>query len=42
MYVDNIKVFVKNEKELEILIQKLRMYTQDIGMEFGIENEPWL
>ena len=28
----------KNEKELETLIPTIRIYSQDIGMEFGIEK----
>ena len=32
------KVFAKNEKELENLIHTVRIYSQDIGMEFGIEK----
>ena len=31
------KLFPKNEKELESLIQ-IRIYSQGRGMEFGIEN----
>ena len=38
MYMDDIKLFAKNEKELETLIQAVRIYSQDIGMEFGIEK----
>ena len=38
MYMDGIKLFVKNEKELETLIHTIRLYSQDIGMEFGIEK----
>ena len=38
MYMDDIKLFAKNEKELEILIQAMRIYCDDIGMEFGIEK----
>ena len=38
MYMDNIKLFAKNEKELETLIHIIRIYSQDIGMEFGIEK----
>ena len=38
MYQDNIKLFAKNEKELETLIHTVRIYSQDIGMEFGIEK----
>ena len=38
MYMDDIKLFAKNEKELEPLIHTVRIYSQDIGMEFGIEK----
>ena len=38
MYMDDIKLFAKNEKELETLILAVRIYSQDIRMEFGIEK----
>ena len=38
MYMDDIKLFAKNEKELETLIHTIRIYSQDIGMEFSIEK----
>ena len=38
MYMDDIKLFAKNEKELETLIHAVRIYSQDIGMGFGIEK----
>ena len=38
MYTDDIELFEKNEKELETLIHAVRIYSQDIGMEFGIEK----
>ena len=38
MYMDDIELFAKNEKELETLIQTEKMNSQDIGMEFGIEK----
>ena len=38
MYMDDIKLFAKNEKELETLIHTIRIYSQDIGMKFGIEK----
>ena len=38
MYMDEIKFFAKNDKELETLIHAVRIYCQDIGMEFGIEK----
>ena len=38
MYMDDIKLFAKNEKELEALIQAVRIFSQSLGMEFGIEK----
>ena len=38
MYKDVIKLFARNEKELETLIHAVRIYSQDIGMKFGIEK----
>ena len=38
MYMDDIKLFARNEKELETLKHAVRIYSQDIGMEFGIEK----
>ena len=38
MYMDDIKLFAKNEKELKTLIHAVRIYSQNIGMEFGIEK----
>ena len=38
MYMDNQKVFAKKEKELENLIQTIRIYNQDTEMEFNIEK----
>ena len=37
-YMDDVKLFAKNEKELEALIHAVRMYSQNKGMEFGIEK----
>ena len=34
--MDDIKLFAKNEKELETLIQVVRIYSQEIGMEFSL------
>ena len=38
IYMDYIKLFAKNEKEQEILIHAVRIYSQDIRMKFGIEK----
>ena len=40
--MDDIKLFAKNEKELEILVHAVRIYSQDIVMEFGIETSAML
>ena len=38
MYMGDIKLFAINEKELETLIHAVRIYSQDVGMEIGIEK----
>ena len=38
MYMDDIKLFSKKEKELEILMQAVTIYREDTEMKFGIEN----
>ena len=38
MYMDDIKFFAKHERKLKTLIRAVRIYSQDIGMEFGIEK----
>ena len=38
MDMDDIKLFAKNAKEQETLIHALRIYSQDLGIEFGIEK----
>ena len=37
-YMDDIKLFAKHEKELETLLQVMRIYIHDIGVECGAEN----
>ena len=38
MFMDDIKLFAKNEKELVTLIHAVRIYNQDMGMKFGKEK----
>ena len=38
MYFVDIKLFAKNEIELATLINAVRIYSQDLGMVFGIEK----
>ena len=39
VYMDNIKLFGKNEKERETLIQTIRIYSQDIGKNLAYKNK---
>ncbi len=36
--MDDMKLFAKNEKELETLIQNVRIYSQDTGIKSAIEK----
>ena len=38
MHMDDIKLFAKNERELENLKHAVRIYSQGMGMEFGMEK----
>ena len=38
IYMDDIKLFAKNEQELENLIHTVRIYSRAIEIEFGIEK----
>ena len=38
IYMVDIKIFDKNEKEHENLIGRIRIHSQDIGIEFGLEK----
>ena len=40
MDADAIKLYAENEDQLMTLIQIMRIYSQDIGMELGVENVP--
>ena len=42
MNMDGIKLFAKNEKELEILIEAVRIYSRDIRTECRIEKSTML
>ena len=38
IYIDDIKLLAKKEKELETQIETVRRYMQDIGIEFAKEK----
>ena len=40
--MEDIKLFSKNEKVLETLIHTVRIYSQDMGMEFDINKSNML
>ena len=38
LFMDDLKLYASNEKLLESLIQTVRVFSNDIGMEFGVEK----
>ena len=40
LYMDDIKLFTKNKNGLETLKQVVRIYNEDMGIEFGGKNVP--
>ena len=38
LYKDDLKLYSQNEKGLDSLVQTVRVFSEDIGMEFGIEK----
>ena len=38
LFMDDLKVFGKNEKEIDSLIKTVEVFSSDIGMEFGIKK----
>ena len=38
LFTDNLKLYGWSEKELVSLVQTVHTFTEDIGMEFGIEK----
>ena len=36
--MDDLKVYSRNEKELESLVQGIRIFNEDTGMEFFVEK----
>ena len=37
MYIDDVKMFARSEKELKILLEIIRIYSKDTGVEFDIK-----
>ena len=36
--MDDLKLYARNENQLDLLIQTVRIISKDIGMKFGIEK----
>ena len=37
-YMDDLKLYAKNDKELESLHSTVKQFSDDIGMEFGLDK----
>ena len=42
LYMDDIKLSAKNEQDIDSLIHLTRIYNEDIGMLFGLEECGWM
>ena len=40
--MDDLKLYSRSEKRLDSLVQTVRVFSEDIGMEFGIEKSAML
>ena len=36
--MDDLKLYTRSEKRLDSLVQTVRVFSEDIGMEFGIKK----
>ena len=36
--MDDLKLYSRNEKELDLLFQTIHVFSKDLGMEFGIKK----
>ena len=37
LYMDDLKFYAKNEKDLDCLIQSVRVFSKDMCMQFGVK-----
>ena len=38
LFMDDLKLYSKNEKDFDSFVQTVRIFSDDIGMKFGIDN----
>ena len=41
LFMDDLKLFAKNEDEIDGLVQSVHMFTEDIGIQFGVKSVVW-
>ena len=42
LFMDDLKLYSRSEKGLDLFVQAVRVFRKDIGMEFGIETRAML
>ena len=42
LFMDDLKVYSPNKKGLDSLVQTIRVFSEDTGMEFGVEKRAML
>ena len=38
LLMDNLRLFAKNKNQIDSLVQTVRIFSEDIGMQFGIKK----
>ena len=38
LFMNDLKLYTKNENELDSLVQTVKIFSEDIGMQFGIQK----
>ena len=38
LFMDDLKLYYRSDKRLDSLVQTVRVFSEDIGMKFGIEK----
>ena len=38
LYMDDLKLFAKNEEQIDTLVRTVHVFSSDIGMEFGMKK----
>ena len=38
LFMDNLKLYAKSERKLDLLIQTVRIFSDDVGMAFGLDK----